>query len=137
MSENVDLVRSIYADWERGDFRRTDWAHPEIECMLPDWPEAGTWSGVAGMATAWRGVASAWEDYRVVADEYQELDGERVLVINHASGRGRTSGLEVNQITTPVTEPGANLFHVQGGKVTRLVSYWDRNRALADLGLGG
>jgi ketosteroid isomerase-like protein len=135
MSANLDLVRSIYADWERGDFSRVDWVDPAIEFVLPDWPEAGTWSGLVGMATAWRGVSSAWEDYRLVADEYHELDGERVLVINHARGRGRTSGLEVGQITTHLTEPGANLFHVHGGKVTRLVSYWNRSRAFADLGL--
>jgi ketosteroid isomerase-like protein len=30
---------------------------------------------------------------------------------------------------------GAHLFHIDGGRVTRLVNYIDRKRALADLGL--
>src|SRR5215211_5383193 len=127
--ENLNLVRSIFAAWERGDFTSTEWAQPEIEYVIADGPSPGTWSGLAGMAEAERHFLSGWKDYRVEADEYRELDDERVLVLVHFRGRGKTSGLELGQIATE----GAAVLHVRGGKVTKLVLYYERDRALADL----
>jgi ketosteroid isomerase-like protein len=129
MSENLDLVRSIYAGWQRGDFSAAEWAYPDIEYVLADGPDPGSWTGLARTAKAVRGELYAWEDFRMEADEYRELDHERVLVLYHRSGRGKASGLELEQMRSQ----GAHLFHVRDGKVTRLVVY--RERGLADLGL--
>jgi ketosteroid isomerase-like protein len=133
VSENLDLVRSLYADWGRGDFSSVEWAHPEIEYVIADGPSAGRWTGLAGMMKGWRDFLSAWDQFQAQVEEYRELDGERILALVHFSGRGKASGLEAAQWTT--TKGGVNLFHVRGGKVTRLVIYFDRGRALADLGL--
>jgi ketosteroid isomerase-like protein len=132
-SANVDLVRSIYADWGRGDYTSAEWAHPEIEYVFVDGPSPGSWTGLAEMANALRDILSAWEGLRLEAEEYRDLDGERVLVLYHFSGRGKASGLEVGQMHSQ----GAYLFYLHDGKVTKLVGYWDRDRALAELGLEG
>jgi ketosteroid isomerase-like protein len=131
MSENLGLVRSIYAAWGRGDFSSLDWAQSEVEYVIVDGPEPGSWRGPVEMAKAMRNILNAWEDARIEADEYSELDDERVLVLNHLSGRGKTSGIEVGRMQ----RNGAAILHVRDGKVTRYVSYNDRARALADLGL--
>jgi ketosteroid isomerase-like protein len=129
-SSNVELVRSIYAAYERGDYSSTDWAHPEIEFVRADGPAPGSGRGLADLEKVRRDVLDAFEDYRYVVDEYRELDDERVLAIFHRSGRGRMSGLELGQMGQ-----GAHVFHVRDGKVTRMVLYFDRDRALAHLGL--
>ena len=121
--ENVELVRSICIPWESGDFSSIGWAHHEIEFAFADGPTPGTWTGAAAMAEAWREALSAWEGLDVKVERYVPLDDERVLVLMHNTGRGKASGLELDQLHTR----GANLFHVREGAVTRLVLYWDAN----------
>jgi ketosteroid isomerase-like protein len=128
MSENLDLVRSIYADWERGDFSSGVWADPEIEFVVPDGPEPGTWTGIAAMSEAIRDIFSALEDFRVEPTEFRELDDYRALALVRFRASGKTTAARVDQ-------ESAEVFHVRDCRVTRLVAYWDRDRALADLGL--
>jgi hypothetical protein len=129
MSANLDLVRSIYADWERGDFSRVDWANPEIEFIAVSPLEAPRAKGLSEMASFVRDVFSHMADWSEVAEEYRELDANRVLVLNRFTARGRASGVS---LTTPTR--AARVFEIHNGKVTRM-SLFDRDRALADLGV--
>jgi ketosteroid isomerase-like protein len=128
MRSNLDLVRSIYADIERGDYSSAEWAHPQIEYVVADGPDPGSFTGRDGLVQAMRSLFSALGDVRAEADEYRELDTGRVLVLTRVSGRGKTSGVQIG-------DRGAELFETHDGKVTRIVTYFDRDRALADLGL--
>jgi ketosteroid isomerase-like protein len=129
MSKNVDLVRSIFDAWERGDFRSADWAAPEFEYAFADGPMPGSWKGLAGIAKAWGDFLGAWDYFRTEATEYRELDGERVLVVVHRRER--------RQLARPhsLDPDSAGLFHLRDGKVSKLVIYWDCRRAFADTGV--
>ena len=128
-SENLDVVRSIYLGWERGDFNSAAWADPDIEHLVVDGPEPSRWNGLAGLAEGWRDWLRAWEDFRAEPEKYIDLGDGRILVLVRNSGRGRVSGLALEQSS------GANLFELHDGKVVRLVSYLERDHAFADVGL--
>jgi ketosteroid isomerase-like protein len=131
MSANLDLVRSIYASWERGEFDSADWAHPEIEYVSADGPDPGAWTGLVEMAENFRAWLGLWEGFGLTADEYRQFGAENVVVLDHLSGHGKASGLDLGQIQTT----GAWVFHIRDGKVMRMIRYLDRDRALADLGI--
>jgi ketosteroid isomerase-like protein len=132
MSEaNIDVVRAIYAAWERGDHRAAKWADPEIECVFADGPYPARWTGLARTDEGMRSFLSAWEEYRIEVDEFRELDADCVLALVRHRGRRKTSGLQAEHME----RDAANLFHFRAGKVTRLVIYFDREHALAELGL--
>jgi ketosteroid isomerase-like protein len=130
--ENLELVRSIFDDWERGKFDSVEPLDAEIEFVMVDGPTPGTAKGQRAMAQSVRGWLEAWEGVRQIAEEFRELDDAHVLVLHVFSARGKRSGLELGQIR----REGAAVFTVRGGKVVRVVHYFDRDRAFADLGLG-
>jgi ketosteroid isomerase-like protein len=132
-SANVELVKGIYAAWDRGDFTHVDWAHPEIEYEIIGGPLTGSSVGLARMAQRWRSFLGAWTDFGTQVDEFRELDDERVLVLHRFFGRGRQSGVEVG----PTQSRGACVFHVRGGRVARLVLFSSREDAVVELGLAG
>jgi len=131
VSQNLNLVRSIYANWERGDWSHVEWADPEIEYVLADGPEPGSCKGVTAMTETWASRLSAFDDFRVTVSECRELDEERILVFARQYGRGKSSGLDIDDMGGQA----AALVHVYNARVTRLVVYRDSDRALADLGL--
>ena len=83
------------------------------------------------MAEGARANVESWQDLSFELQEYRELDSARVLVLHNYRGRGKTSGVDLRNVRAT----GAQLFDIRDGRVTRLVHYWDRDRALADLGL--
>jgi ketosteroid isomerase-like protein len=124
---NLSIVRSISSAWARGDYSSVEWADAEIQFVIADGPEAGRSTGPAGLAPSLEEFGDAWDEYRSRVEEYRELE-DGVLVLTYATGRGKASGVEIG-------ERRANLFRLHAGKVTSLVVYWDRARALADAGL--
>jgi len=131
VSENLDLVRSIYAAWERGDYRSVEWAHPQIEYINVDGPDRGSRVGLTEMAEGWRRLLHVWSEFHTRAEEYVELDDCRVLVLAVYGGTPRFIGLDIREGRSK----GADVFEIEDGKVRKLTLYWDRDRALADLGI--
>jgi ketosteroid isomerase-like protein len=131
VSENVELVRSILAGWERGDYSNVEWADPEIEFVLAGGIDPSTSRGLPAMGEAWGRWLNEFEDFRTSAEEFRELDEERVLVLTKNSGRGRRSGIRLGETSAP----GAIIFNIRAEKVTNLRAYFFRDQALAELGL--
>jgi hypothetical protein len=130
MSENLDLVGSIYADWGRGDFSSLAWAHPEIE-YVNSGVYAQDWHGHGGMVDGFRDWIRVWSDWTVRAERFIEVDSHRVLVLFDSSARMKGSSPQ----SVRMTQCGATLFHLRDNLVTRIAQYSDRASALADLGL--
>jgi uncharacterized protein len=122
---NIDLVRPIYDEWGRGNWRPYfDVYHPRME-----WGWSDEFVGIAGVyedhrhpnprLLEWLGE---WECWRSEADKYLEL-GDYVVVLASYYGRGKGSGVEIHQ-------HGAHVFELRDGKVVRLEIFANREKAL-------
>ena len=130
--ENVELSDRVTDAFNRHDPEamvalfdpKCEWL-PAIEAEVEGEPVV--YLGHDGLRQYFKDVAESFEEYRFDVSECRDL-GTRVLLLGRLSARGRGSGVEL-------ASDLAALFHVRDGKVTRFVAYWDRDRALEDLGL--
>jgi ketosteroid isomerase-like protein len=130
MSENLDLVRSIFQAWGRGDVERFLREHFEPTARLDlsaNIFNPAVYEGYEGIARQRREVNDVWESFEVEVERLFEGE-DAVVAFTHEHGRGEASGVEVDRHS-------AFLFRLRDGKVSEVRSYLDRDRALADLGL--
>ena len=93
----------------------------------PDLPGAQRYQGREGVLTQWRGMAEALEDFTVEVERFFDA-GDQVVVFLTSRGRGRISGIEVSRKLAQVAT-------VRNGRVTEIVGFDDRAKALESVGL--
>jgi uncharacterized protein len=122
---NADLIRPIYEAWGRGAWRESF----EVYDPQMAWGWSDEFPGLAGVyedrrdpnprLRAW---LSEWDHWRAVADDFVEM-GDHVVVLATYTGRGKASGVEIEQ-------EGAHVFELRDGRVVRLEIFANRQRAL-------
>jgi uncharacterized protein len=126
MSErNVATVRAMIDAFNRGDFETSlGFLDDDIEWHDPtDVPGADVHRGPEGVRAFFVRWLGAWETYTAEVEEVIDA-GDKVVVVHHEWGRGKGSGVEIDNRS-------ANVFDVRDGKVIRKRPFPDREQALA------
>ena len=125
-SDAQEVVRAGLAAFNRADMLAGDhWTEDcEFVSITAGQIEGGTYRGHDGLRRYAEDRSAAWEELHFEPDEFIE-DGERLIVVGLLSGRGRGSGIEVDQRVAVVCE-------VRDGKLYRAHAYPNVDAALAD-----
>ena len=127
---DVQVIAGMYERWSQGDFATPEYFDPQVEyarigATVPG--DAGEWRGMDEMWRAAVAYLRGWEDVRNAPERIIDL-GDRILVLDRQTGRGRRSGLEMNHLVT-------QLFTLRDGKITHWHSYWDLDEAVSSAGI--
>jgi ketosteroid isomerase-like protein len=124
------LVRRAFQAYDRGDLQTVlATLDDDVEVYShPDTGNTGTYHGHKGFLQWVALWLDAWEEFRIEVREVKVLDDVHVLAVMDQFGRGRGSGIPVEQRGV------AYLFTVRDGRTTFMGLYLNRDTALADLG---
>ena len=126
--ENVEIVRRITDAYVAGDFETAlSLIDPDVEVDISMRPDGRGHRGHEGLIEALRTWTGTWEAYRVEIEELIDA-GEHVVVIDRQSGRGKASGM-------PLQQSFAAVYTVRNGRVIRIAWFTNRAQALEAAGL--
>jgi ketosteroid isomerase-like protein len=126
--ENVEIVRRCIEAYQAGDLTASvvDF-DPEVEFDMTFRPEGGIFRGHEGVAEALRTWTGAFEGWSFEVEDVIDA-GDQVLVMSRESGRGKGSGIEIDQAVF-------HLARLRNGKVIHWKLYLNRDDALEAAGL--
>jgi ketosteroid isomerase-like protein len=127
--ENVEVVRAVYEEWAKGNFRAGADLYDPLVLMVPggDSTDVGHYLGPEAMREYMLRLLPAWKTYTMAAEELIEA-GDSVVVAVRQRGLGRESGIPTDM----------RLFAVwtfRGRAVIRLETFVERAEALEAVGL--
>ena len=128
--QDVEVVRRMYEAFQRGDAEGA-LAHfdPEVEVDVSRRGVGGRGRGREDLNRIIVEWVAAWDDWSEEVEEIRDLGGQ-VFVIAVQRGRGRGSGIEVENRY-------ALLYEFNGDKISRMTGYRNPAEALDAAGLDG
>jgi ketosteroid isomerase-like protein len=128
MSENAGIVRRIYDGFSSADYQAAlAMLDPAIEWRAIE--DTETRHGVEGAAASVLGWLEMWDGHRVEPEEFIEA-GDRVLVTVLLSGRGKQSGVQIEDRYFAV-------WTIRDGRAIAYNEYPTKQEALDAVGLSG
>jgi ketosteroid isomerase-like protein len=122
--DNVELVRRAYEAFNRRDMiALSALLHPEMELLTT----VEAHQGAEGVLEWVRQTDAVIEGFAITVEEVVDL-GDQVIAGVHERGRGKDSGIEIEQRFTHV-------WSVQEGRLLKLQAFTERAAALESVGL--
>jgi ketosteroid isomerase-like protein len=127
--ENVEIVRRVYAAWERGNFWTPQFFDPSVHVRWasPIFARQSETRGIEALTEAVQGMLDAYEDVTATAERIIDT-ADQVVAADVWRGRGKASGIELDSRR-------ASVWTISGGKATQVVFYGDRSEAFEAAGL--
>jgi ketosteroid isomerase-like protein len=125
---DLDELRALLAEWERGDFTggprlfaddvRFSGAQPEgqVEARGPE-----------GIAHFMRRFLQDWDSYAVETHHVEDLGDGRYIATGTQHGKGKASAMAI-------TAPVSIAVRMHAGRITQLEFFLERDQALEALG---
>lgn len=129
MAENREKLETLYSEWARGDYSRSDIFAPDMTMETFGMAEPLRAESYQEFMARMREWLRAWgRPLTIEADQLIE-SGDRILAMIRWKGRGKGSGVEMEAA-------GAHLWTFREGLVVRYEVYRDRDEAQAALDAG-
>jgi ketosteroid isomerase-like protein len=130
--ENVELVRGLYAEWEKGNFWSAELYAPDVEWHWSSAAKAvrggsASYKGLDEIGSAMREWVTEWGWWSISAEQLIDA-GDRVVVLTTLHARLKDGRGEVH-------DQGADVITLRDGRIIRMDIFDTPEEALEAAGL--